>query len=120
MMYSGGGTQLDVATFQQNYDTGNVQQITLRVHTREYTREKYMGYIVGGFFLLLVLIPVFMIFMFVQFGTTPNDVIELYKKLRGLQFSKFKAIIIVSFILILLFSLWEAFGVLTGTVHIEF
>jgi hypothetical protein len=79
-----------------------------------------MGYIIGGLFLLLVLIPVFMLFMFVQFGTTPNEVIELYKKLRGLQLSKFKAIMIISVILILLFSLWEAFGVLTGTVHIEF
>jgi hypothetical protein len=79
-----------------------------------------MGHIIGVLFGLLVLIPVFMLVMFLQFGTTPKEIIELYKKLRGLQLSKFKAIMIISLILILLFSLWEVFGVLTGTVHIEF
>jgi hypothetical protein len=79
-----------------------------------------VGYIIGVLFGLLVLIPAFMLVMFVQFGTTPKEVIELYKKLRGLQLSKFKVIMIISVILILLFSLSVVFGVLTGTVHIEF
>jgi hypothetical protein len=70
-----------------------------------------MGYIIGVLFGLLVLIPVFMLVMFVQFGTTPKEVIELYKKLRGLPLSKFKVIMIISVILILLFSLSVVFGV---------
>jgi hypothetical protein len=46
-----------------------------------------MGYIIGVLFGLLVLIPVFMLVMFLQFGTTPKEVIELYKMLKGLQLS---------------------------------
>jgi hypothetical protein len=80
-----------------------------------------MGYIFGILFGLLVLIPAFMLIMFVQFGTTPKEVIELYKKLRGLQLSKFKTIMIISLILIFLFSLWIVFDVfVTGTMKIEF
>jgi hypothetical protein len=78
-----------------------------------------MGYIIGVLFGLLVLIPVFMLVMFVQFGTTPKEVLELYKKLRGLQLSKFKVIMIISVILILLFLLSVVFDVLTGTAHIN-
>jgi hypothetical protein len=61
-----------------------------------------MGYLI--LFGLLVLISVFMLVMF------------LYKNLRKMKLSRFRAILI----LILLFVLWIAFELLTGKMQIQF
>ncbi|MBP1967153.1 putative membrane protein [Paenibacillus aceris] len=78
-----------------------------------------MGYIVGGLLLLVVLVIIFMFVMFMNFGITPNDVKELYKLLRG-RLSKFTTVIVVTVILILLFSLWIAVDTFTGKMQIQF